>query len=285
MEFTIDDVNAWINCRRDAGRRVWLDSNFAVAMAREAMHIKGLSDKFGRGEKVLKPIRSTGKVSAFGAEEMAWDTVFEVQEWVKKTYSEEEKRFDNKGQFIEYVRKTIHWRLTDKILDQRQVVPLPQLVSDEGDDLSDHLKVYEDPHASKQFQLKDIKRFINQCEDRAKSLMDCFIKTDFLTKTLKNRLTLLLQLSHGEALGSLGVLFFIEKNKYHILFHNKAKEILKEDFNQSTWNSYNLRLKDAWYKFLESEEGKSLNEGFKECREAIESLDENDYEELSKHPG
>lgn len=272
MEFTINDVNAWLDCSKDAGKTVWMDSNFAKAMTAKAMHEEGLAVVFGRGERVLEPSRSSGHVSAFGAEEEAWNTVLEVQEWIKTTSKEKGNKFIHIGQFINYVKKTIKWRLTDKVLGRGHEEPPPSLpASEEGDEPPDVIGNVEDPRAAEEYDKLFLQKDLVQCQTRAKSLMDCFTQSPFATQATRKRIDLLFQCSG--ILSALGVLVFIEQTMFHIVFKNKAETIPGSDFNQNTWNSYNFRLKDQWFKFLESDEkGKELNEGFKECREWLKEI-------------
>jgi hypothetical protein len=273
-EFTIEDLQAWLKCDRLAGRRVWFDSDFYIAMIRKStgeandyFMERGIFSSIRRREGLPDP-----EVGAYApaskVEEEAYSLLLNLAVDLKDRFQKNEIRgFEHLGQFINYINEILSGRLIEKMWGGHHTVPIGTSQSN-GDALNP--VDMADPRSAEAmerfFQKEDLSKWNHQADQLQKVFMESKIKTS----ETKRRIELLREVAGN--LGPLGVILFTERGFFHSYFHKKAIEKLGSDFNQSVWNSYNRRLKEKWNLFLESKKGKELNEQFKECREWLKQI-------------
>lgn len=266
FNFDMNDVNNWVNCDSNAGKKIWLDSDFAKIMANYAIReVRNYLFK----KKIFIPKRGP-----FQFEEESWSLVLDIQKEIKDRINgnkikDKEKILSDKFKFIKYVKKTLIGRLKKSVLqyiNQNESI-FNEIKSGKNEKEILIIDTLVDRGQNEEIIIKKIDS--KKCSEEAEFLLNSFKESQFSTKSIKNRIDLLLQISKDlDIPGSLGVIFFIEEGLYSQVFRERARN-KNESFNNAVWDSYNKRFRDQWERFLESEEGKNLNEKFRRSCEWI----------------
>lgn len=292
-EFTIDDVNTWLGCSREAGKKVWMDSDFYKAMTYKA--IEALPEYFQGTSKAS--LYFWMQQSLFDHEATSYYVVWELQDNMKKKHKEGRKgyEFTDRSKFISYVKISASGALFDA-LEKHLKTALKTAVnlgnverllsSEESKSIEDSIDMKNDldyktaslanteerpdPYEEEENSEEDVD--INNdpehavalriCRDSWEKLLVYFEEYEQLTPTEKRFLSLMSECSAKLKLGQLGVIAMIEKGHEHLSFLEEMKERQGDAFNQNTYNSYMRRLRIVWRLFLESEEGKGIYEEF-----------------------
>lgn len=296
-EFTIDDVNAWLACSREAGKKVWMDSNFYQAMAFKSIEI--FPSYFNDVEK--KNMHIQLHQSNFDLLQESYFAVFELQDNMKRKHKEESKvySFIERSQFISYVKISVSGTLATAVTKHLMTSSKVKFTLDYAERLlssvdetgiEDIIDIKNDmdcetgnlpSHESAERQQSeffgqsgDIEEEIDYdsdpqyaaarrlCRESGETLLVSFEEYQGLTPAMKRFLSLFLECSENLKLGMLGVIAMLENRYEHLSFLEEMRERQGDAFNQNTYNSYVIRLEVFWREFLESEEGKRRHEEF-----------------------
>jgi hypothetical protein len=250
--FTADDLHDWLQCDRQAGRRVWLDSGLYQHMV-YFIHGRAIRrfDYF-----YLECIIPHDPQEGIGAalNELASYVVLEYQDWLKKHKTPADFAATGLGGFLSYTKKTLEHRFCDRLREQGRVSYHEELTTGRQQteaEAGEHvcfvsLADTASLSPEEQFLVNDWQR---TCGDLAQALLAEFRAAPALAKTpaLQQRLDLLLQLPESAPLDAI---CFLTDNWRHQEYRDFGQARLGAGFNQNNWNSYNRRLKDKWANFL-----------------------------------
>lgn len=290
-EFTINDVSAWLACSREAGKKVWMDSDFYKAMTYKA--IEALPRYFQGTSKASLYLWM--QQSLFDLESTSSYVVLELQDKMKKKYKKEPNvyEFTDRSKFISYVKISVSGALFD-VLERHLKSALRntsdldkaerQLSNSDSKSIEDNINMKNgldykttsltitdenrDPYEEDENYEEDVDNdpehaaALRICRDSWEKLLECFEEYEQLTPTEKRFFSQMSECSTTLKLGQLGVIAMIEKGHEHLSFLEEMKERQGDTFNQNTYNSYIRRLRIVWRVFLESEEGKGIYEEF-----------------------
>ncbi|HOC60521.1 MAG TPA: hypothetical protein PKN70_11245 [Smithellaceae bacterium] len=300
-QFTIEDVREWLGCSREAGKRVWEDSNFYVAMYRKAtVNYSGLL-KTGHSKHKNK-LEETGfdvmQVSAF----LVWALQARIKEKQVNGTKNYIHDFSDLPRFISYVKKCAAGDLASSVIKHLKVVVpesenwerIEKYTLDGSGGQGDYscsenrrLSVLPTQHEATSHQELLEEKFCDEaaileqnpgsvqvlqlCVEKADLLFDAF--EDWIGASGSPALQRFLALMSGCANhlggGKMAVLGMIAKRHDHIAFLTKAREQMGDAFNQNTYNSNILRIETKWRAFLETEEGRKkyadFLERYEEC--------------------
>jgi len=296
-EFTIDDVNAWLACSREAGKKVWMDSNFYQAMTFKGIEI--FPSYFKDVEK--KNLHIQLHQSNFDLLQESYFIVFELQDNMKRKHKEGRKVYDftDRSKFISYVKISVSGALVSAVVkhlktafketvnldnaERLQIIKDNKCVEDnidttnganykmvacaaqDSEEWQQPKSFDENKHSEEEVDYdNDPYRAsaIGACRESAEKLLETFQKYQELTPALKRFLFMMSECSADLGFGQLGMIALIEKRHEHLSFLEEIKKRQGNAFKQNTYNSYMRRLEILWREFLESEEGKGMYEEF-----------------------
>lgn len=269
--FTPDDLHDWLQCDRQAGRRVWLDSGLYQHMVFYA-HGRA-SKRFGYPylARIIPHDRRTGIEEALN--ELAGDVVLEYQAWLKKHKTPADFAATGLGGFLSYTKITLEHRFCDRLRAQGRVSYHEELTTGrqqteaEAGEHVGFVSLADTASLSpeEQFLVNDWQR---TCGDLAQALLTEFRAAPALAKTpaLQQRLDLLLQLPESAPLDAI---CFLTDNWRHQEYRDFGQACLGAGFNQNNWNSYNRRLKDKWANFLASHPQPEQVAQLQECQRCL----------------
>ncbi len=245
VTFTLEDVNTWLGCSREAGRKVWLDSDFAKNMSYFAT---GQALKKFSAVKLAREIPHNpveGIVETLN--DMSFALVLEYQVWIKANKTLEDFLERGLGGFINLVKTVIPLRFMDRLIEYFDTGSLDQSQDKDKQIPQGELVVIDPSLTPEEKIISD--DFLDTCRRLAADLLDQFASTQLTrSRALDDRLRLLRQISSEDGIQ---IILFLEENSQHLQFQNQAKRQLGSQFNQNTWNSANRRLRIEWQRFLE----------------------------------
>ncbi len=114
FDFTLEDVDTWLACDRDAGIRVWQDSGFFLAIAREALNIywsnPGWRLEFRRGtgpEEIQESYLAVARAAVA--------VQFENMKYGNERYTKKPGDFETVEHFANTVRRNSSYRIQEQI--------------------------------------------------------------------------------------------------------------------------------------------------------------------------
>jgi len=241
--FTIEDVREWLGCSRQANERVWVKSNFLIAMSRKAF--TNCYSRFFAKKVPSSVLFSKLKITHFDfvmeSEYLVWEWQAKIKEEQKNGTKDYINDIPDLPRFICYVETCVAGKLATAIENHFKVVG-----ADTVDDKSDNIAPNPD----------DIKER-EACLKIAEELFEFFKK--WITTTnkpaMKNFMQIMLDCAADMEGGEIDFWTFLQDTTGHLLFLEKYRELTGESFNQNSYNSNVRRLRIIWREFLETKEG------------------------------
>jgi len=247
-EFTIEDVNQWLEGSSEAETKIWIDCQFLYAM--EKIALKSVTKSFLKSKKsfILNYLQNC----AVDLESISMDTIIDVMVNLRNN----PKTFVSRPKFIAYIKETSFFRLKDKLetlFDRMQrTYSYDRVIKNSEDDssllFSDILLVDETTpfeHCTQQ-----------EIHSNALLLISSFKESTILKskKTLKNHLCILVQVTGEEK--TVVVVIFLWKDYYRKELRKEAQK--RALYHQQTWSSYNRRLRFHFKEFIQTGKGQEI---------------------------
>ena len=305
FDFTLEDVDTWLACDRDAGIRVWQDSCFFLAIAREALGMF-----WNRSRWRLEFPRGTGaeeiQESYLAVARSAVAVQFVNMKYGNERYTKKPGDFETIEHFANTVRKNSSIRL-DKQLKESGHARFEQLVrnlpqdnvpssaagqpdqqasTDSGprvisldaspsgsDDSAATLEMFlhsEGSDPEDRLGTQETSQAVRDLTDALYTGFDRYLGASKRRKDLRSHLHTLLEAfcaqiqGHGitskerDARSRVLILRFLIDPKDEANRDPRTHFAEQPDFNQSTYNSKNRRIRGAFARFLESEQGQDI---------------------------
>lgn len=270
-KFNIEDVRTWLGCSREAGKKVWLDSDFCWSMSRHA--IGALPGYFAR---IMTPGVFYQRLHHvhFDWEQVAYYLVWEFQDAMKKKQRAGERQytFEALGQFIDYVKTSTSGRLADEALRHLR----SSLNTIAYDDQIDFL------HAARPAAVSGC--IVDNTDippsATAAAILEAFGNFSKMTPKLRLLLSRLQECANSPSAapdaqlgyGALNLMALLSSGNGHIAFLRAIRKEQGNAFNQNTYNSYLRRLKSLWREYLDTDEGRRRYQEFMERYEACPAI-------------
>lgn len=301
IRFTLDDVNEWLGCSDEAGKRVWMGpDNFAQNMTFRATR-KAL-DHFG----IYELSKGIPYDSRYGVNKeinyIGWELITNIARELKEPKKIKSKKnarhFNNVQSFMKWVTIAVDRRIISRIREKYFPESEGESDAEKKIDISEkkkkvkiwmQLKSLNEP-IKKSSDSSDItitmgdsienQTFINQeneliirdmiekCPKLADKLLTEFLNFLGNEDRLKERLEFLKTISNSNLEKEIGVIFFFE-NEIKSLSREYRKIAFKKDetLNDSTWNGYNRILRFRWKEFLYKKQNDPRMVHLTECKE------------------
>lgn len=265
-EFTIEDVDQWLGCDKQAEIKIWQDSGFFVAMAYKSIGVcrksgwtLTLQDADKMDVKEINDIYLSAAMSAV-------QEVFFSCKWGKRPKKPGEFKYT--GKFINYVKKTAKYRLCPPVPATREIpidAPVRNRNNEEtentGHDIIPGAPGAEYTAVSRLAQTKVkqqtaivIEAFSQYLTDNAR-LSEANTYLEILRITLKTRWEEIHRLPTDRQLAdkkldiSVDLFRFLDNMRNAILTDLRDIFRHESDYHQSTFDSKNRRLRAQFTKY------------------------------------